>query len=220
MRPLAQDRPLLVLFCDGDGRTFCQRWLRPGFRHVFAALPDPEGWTILDPLSNRLAVTRHPPIPPPVLVRWFRRHGVTALPVHPRPPPPRPACWEPLTCVVLVKRLLGLDAPFILTPWQLYRHLGGPCPSGRSPMSRLLAAPKPRSPAITPAPAPAAAPPPAGGLLVPPPAPVTAVAPDLTAPERDLLRRGSGRAGTVLTGWRGLLAPGALAPRRKSLLGE
>lgn len=219
MRPLAQDRPLLVLFCDSDGQHFWQRWLRPGFRHVFAALPDPDGWTFLDPLSNRLCVTRHPPIPTTVLVRWFRRHRVTALPVRPDPPRLRPAIWEPLTCVVLVKRLLGLDAPFIHTPWQLYRHLGGPCPSGRSPMSRLLAAPKPRPTAITPAPTPAIAPPPATGPLTPAP-PAAPAPPDLTAPERDLLRRGSGRAGTVLTGWRGLLAPGALAPRRKNLLGE
>jgi hypothetical protein len=32
----------------------------------------------------------------------------------------------PLTCVTVVKRLLGIDAPWVWTPWQLYAHLSGP----------------------------------------------------------------------------------------------
>jgi hypothetical protein len=32
----------------------------------------------------------------------------------------------PLTCVTVVKRLLGIDAPWVWTPWQLYQHLCGP----------------------------------------------------------------------------------------------
>jgi hypothetical protein len=38
--------------------------------------------------------------------------------------------------------------------------------------------------------------------------------------ELNLARRERGRTGTVLTSWRGVLEPGALAPVRKNLLGE
>ena len=37
---------------------------------------------------------------------------------------PRRALWPAaLTCVGVVKRILGVRAPWVLTPWQLFRHL-------------------------------------------------------------------------------------------------
>lgn len=95
-------------------------------------------------------------------------------------------------------------------------------------MARIFAPPKPRTAHVQipsappPAPEPAAPPAPPRPLSAPA-APVDPLPPDqdpATAGERSLLRRAAGRAGTVLTSWRGLLAPGAFAPRRKNLLGE
>jgi hypothetical protein len=45
-----------------------------------------------------------------------------------RPPPgPRRRCAPaPLTCVTVVKRLLGIHAPWVWSPWQLYAYLSGP----------------------------------------------------------------------------------------------
>ncbi|WP_119679686.1 hypothetical protein [Indioceanicola profundi] len=88
-------------------------------------------------------------------------------------------------------------------------------------MARIISSPKPRAtvPALTP---PASAAPLVTG------SPPAAPAPEASDPveaavaqaaERSLLRRSLGRAGTVLTGWRGVLTPGSLAPRRKTLLG-
>jgi hypothetical protein len=37
-----------------------------------------------------------------------------------RPAPRRPAPLRPYTCVEAVKRILGLHAPWVITPWQLY----------------------------------------------------------------------------------------------------
>jgi hypothetical protein len=49
----------------------------------------------------------------------------------------------------------------------------------------------------------------------------TATTPDAAKTlELNLARRERGRTGTVLTSWRGVLEPGALAPVRKNLLGE
>ncbi len=95
-------------------------------------------------------------------------------------------------------------------------------------MARIFAPPKPRTVHVqVPSEAP---PPPTPAAPLAPPRPLTTPAVQLDPPpadldpnraaERSLLRRSTGRAGTVLTSWRGLLAPGALAPRRKSLLGE
>ncbi|MBP7334927.1 MAG: hypothetical protein KBA48_03770 [Niveispirillum sp.] len=84
-------------------------------------------------------------------------------------------------------------------------------------MARLVSSPKPRPTVVAASPAPAAT------LSLANPAPAVATgpaAPASTAAEQSLLRRSTGRAGTVLTGWRGVLAPGALAPARKTLLGE
>lgn len=80
--------------------------------------------------------------------------------------------------------------------------------------------PPPTVPEPRPAPAPEPAPSPASAG---PAAAPSAPAPAPSAPVRDLeeaVRRTSrGRAGTVATGWRGLLLAPAL-PGRKSLLGE
>jgi hypothetical protein len=118
--------PAAVVFVD---RAACV-WLRPlrrGFRHCFAALRQPDGiWLICDPLKHsiELAAVR-PDRDVDLLLTWqeaghqicighTRKHDVTtAL-------PPLPG---PLTCVAVVKRLLGLSAPRVLTPYQLHEHL-------------------------------------------------------------------------------------------------
>lgn len=215
--------PALLVFCH-ETEIVWLRWLRPGFRHVFVALPAPGGWITVDPLSTLLEVEYHPLPPDTDLAAWFRTRGHRVLesPIH----PPLPTQWPfaPLTCVSVAKRLLGIRAPLVVTPWQLYRHLGGDPPIPRktrkepSILARLVSAPKPRAvavaaPATTPAATPAAASPAAAAVPA-----ATANGP--TPGEQSLLRRATGRAGTVLTGWRGVLSPGALAPTRKTLLGE
>ncbi|MGQ3046061.1 MAG: hypothetical protein ACT6Q8_13640 [Niveispirillum sp.] len=214
--------PALLVFCH-ETEIAWLRGLKPGFRHVFVALPAPGGWITIDPLSTLLEVEYHKLPSDTDLAAWFRTRGHSVLesPLH----PPLPTQWPftPLTCVSVAKRILGIRAPLIVTPWQLYRHLGGDPPIPRnirkepSILARLVSAPKPRNVSATAA-APAATP------AVTTPATITAPtvsgATGPTAGEQSLLRRATGRAGTVLTGWRGVLAPGALAPTRKTLLGE
>lgn len=213
--------PALLVFCH-ETEIAWLRWLKPGFRHVFVALPVAGGWITLDPLSTRLEVAFHPLPADTDLAAWFRARGHCVLAVPVLPPLPAQAMLAPFTCVTVAKRVLGVRAPLVQTPWQLYRHLGGASPARKKEhpiVARLVSSPKPRTSA-----APAASP--VAATMPAPASPVVTVIPDPlpaglpTAGEQSLLRRAAGRAGTVLTGWRGVLAPGTLAPARKTLLGE
>lgn len=115
----------LVVFCDGTELAWL-RLLKPGFRHVFVALRDGPHWVTLDPLSPHMEVVVQDLPPGFDLARWFRDRGLTVVETVPDRSRRTPAPWAPFTCVEAVKRVLGLHAPFILTPWQLYRRLTVP----------------------------------------------------------------------------------------------
>jgi hypothetical protein len=103
------------------------RLLRPGFRHCFAAIGDEAGWTVLEPLTGRLMVARLPVPAAFDLPGFYRRAGLSVLgPFAPGLPRARrlPAIG-PLSCVGLCRAVLGPDAPFAVTPYGLFRALGG-----------------------------------------------------------------------------------------------
>jgi hypothetical protein len=98
--------------------------LRRGFRHCFCALRDGSRWIICDSLKYRteLAVLELPPAFN--LAAFYRSQGHHVLSVNVRHQSRRHnLSVEPLTCVAVAKRVLGLWAPRIFTPWQLYRRL-------------------------------------------------------------------------------------------------
>jgi hypothetical protein len=112
------------------GRADC-RWLdclRAGFRHCFVALRDGGTWLICDPLKDRIELSALP-IPADFdLPSFYADRGHTVLLGQTKPAlPRRPLSIAPLTCVTVAKRLLGVRAPWVLTPWQLCRHLRGRC---------------------------------------------------------------------------------------------
>lgn len=123
--PLAPPPTAWIVFSDNTGLAWL-RLLRRGFRHCFAVLHDGRQWITVDPLSSGLQVVL-PTVPPDFdLPRWFRLQGHTVVAAGPVRLEARPLPWAPFTCVEACKRLLGLGAPGIFTPWQLYRHLQTP----------------------------------------------------------------------------------------------
>ena len=114
-----------VVFC-GQAELWWLRVLRPGFRHCFVALNDGGHWVVVDPLApfTDVAVLGLPAEYD--LPDWFRGLGMIVVPAPLRRGLTRPAPWGAFTCVEAVKRVLGLHAPFVLTPWQLYRRLTRP----------------------------------------------------------------------------------------------
>lgn len=102
------------------------RFLKPGFRHCYVLLNDGERWTSFDPLSHVIEISTHHHVPVDFdLPAWLESRGnrVVAAPV--RRDITKPAPFMIFTCVEAVKRVLGIHARKIITPWQLYSHLKG-----------------------------------------------------------------------------------------------
>lgn len=120
----AADQAAWVVF-SGRADHGWQRWLRPGFRHCFAAIEDAAGWFVLDPLSGRLLLARLDVPTGFDLPGFYRRAGM--LPLGPfalgESALGRADWCSPLNCVSVCRAVLGPHAPFALTPHGLYRTL-------------------------------------------------------------------------------------------------
>lgn len=115
-------RRALVVF-SGRSELWWLRLLKPGFRHCLVAVADPAGWIVVDPLSHRTDVALLPLEPGFDLAGWYRAAGLAVVETTTGSPAPRPAPWRPYSCVEAVKRVLGIHAGAVLTPWQLYKFI-------------------------------------------------------------------------------------------------
>jgi hypothetical protein len=134
-------RRALVVF-GGRSEVWWLRGLRRGFRHCFVALDDGTTWLTVDPLLHRLEV-RASGLPSAFdLAAEYRRMGLAVVEVAPDRVPLRRAPIGFFTCVETAKRLLGIRARRIVTPWQLYRFLAAPRarPAPRAAAQRWAAA--------------------------------------------------------------------------------
>ena len=97
--------------------------LKPGFRHCYALLNDGQRWVSLDPLSNYMDVSVHHDVPTDFdLPSWLKSRGHTVVRGY-ISRDKKEAPWMLFTCVEAVKRMLGIHKRFVITPWQLYRHM-------------------------------------------------------------------------------------------------
>ena len=107
----------LVIF---SGQTdFCwQRFLRPGYRHCGVLVECGRYWLIIEPLSTHLHL-KLLPFSNSDVPSILRRRGLEVVETtvnRDRRPVVVPGL---LTCVEVVKRALGMNAPLVQTPWQL-----------------------------------------------------------------------------------------------------
>lgn len=137
---LVLPREAMVVFEDRR-EAWSLRWLRPGFRHCFCLVGDGGRWTLLDPLKSRLAVAILCELSASDLAERLatenRRflHGLVTCPEAPQFP-----ALRPLTCVEVVKRLVGLHASAVVTPHQLYHRLQRP-EGGRPAYQEIITKP-------------------------------------------------------------------------------
>ena len=122
-RPLLRRRPALVVFVN---HAECRwlRLLRAGFRHCFVVMRDGSVWLACDPLKDRIELSVLPVPDSFDLPGFYTARGLIVLCGATQPDLPRRGYGiTPLTCVTIAKRVLGVRAPYVLTPWQLYQHL-------------------------------------------------------------------------------------------------
>ncbi|MBM3565407.1 MAG: hypothetical protein FJX42_04755 [Alphaproteobacteria bacterium] len=105
------------------------RWLRflaPGFRHCLALVRDAGRWTVINPMSHWTEITPLPAadgLDADDIAALLKAKGVAARVAAIVEPERRTAWPAPFTCVEAIKRLLGLRAPWVLTPAALARYL-------------------------------------------------------------------------------------------------
>ena len=120
--PIRAPKLALVVFVDRG--CVWLRGLKRGFRHCFVALRDRDAWVICDSLKDRIELFVLPVPAEADLASFYRAQGHRVLIGTTQPKLHRGSLvLAPLTCVSVVKRLLGVRAPWVLTPWQLFAHL-------------------------------------------------------------------------------------------------
>lgn len=118
----AADADALVVFM-GEVSIRWAKLLRPGFRHCFAVIGRRRKWIVFDPMSSftNIGAFSGPSIDD--VAGWYRQFGFTVVKTKVRRDQSAPTDWRFLTCVEAVKRVLGIRARWVITPWQLYRFL-------------------------------------------------------------------------------------------------
>jgi len=114
-------RPALVVFED-EAVIGWLRVLKPGFRHCFAAINDGRAWVEVLPLARQTLVRACVAADRDLAV-WYRSQGNAVVETMVQKPPDRLAPPMLYSCVEETKRLLGIHARWVITPYQLYRHL-------------------------------------------------------------------------------------------------
>lgn len=110
----------LAVFHDHGGHAL-DRWLKPGFRHVFCALASGEFWIRIDAKAGQPVIEAVAPADYD-LATFYRAEGFTVVEMEQRTTPLR---WPLMlvNCVGLVKLVLCIKAPLVVTPWRLYRRI-------------------------------------------------------------------------------------------------
>jgi hypothetical protein len=83
------------------------------------------GWIVCDAMSHRTDLKIVGDLTVNEVANFYRSIGSRVIRTRIRRAPLRLAPVRPYTCVEAVKHVLGLHAPWILTPWQLYKKLRG-----------------------------------------------------------------------------------------------
>lgn len=112
----------LVVF-SGKADLKWLRILKPGFRHCFAVLETEGRWVIYNPLSHRTEIAVIEGASQRELMQIYRGQGFRVVPWTIPQVRRKPAPWGVYTCVEALKRVLGIHAARVITPWKLFIFL-------------------------------------------------------------------------------------------------
>ncbi|MBQ4472405.1 MAG: hypothetical protein II942_04105 [Alphaproteobacteria bacterium] len=95
-------------------------FLKTGFYHCFVILGNGREWCIIDPVIHYtdfiVIKTRH-------IEALFMDKGYQLVRTTPHIPTKVQFRLRPCTCVEFVKRFLGIERPYLWTPYQLFCYL-------------------------------------------------------------------------------------------------
>lgn len=99
------------------------RFFKRGFRHCFMMMQQGDRWVLVDPRSNKTDVhlLQHPKsfnFP-----RYYTEQGKTVVKIPDINVPNKIMSPFPVSCVETLKRMIGLHAWWVMTPYQLYKKL-------------------------------------------------------------------------------------------------
>lgn len=120
---LRADGPRAIVVFEDRAAAPSLKWLRPGFRHCFCLVRRPSGWIVCDPLKSSTCLEVVSCYEERELVAHYRTMNMRALVGSCFSVQQKFPVLRPLTCVEIVKRVIGLHAPTVWTPHQLYRAL-------------------------------------------------------------------------------------------------
>jgi hypothetical protein len=123
--PVSHAGAALVVFHGFGHGMLAHLFGRNGFRHCFVCLAHQGAWLRLD-FQNGLPSLEMVCADTFDLAHFYRTAGLTVVATQRRPYRPDSFWLWPFmiaSCVGTVKKILGVGAPYVLTPYQLYRFL-------------------------------------------------------------------------------------------------
>ncbi|MBI1326006.1 MAG: hypothetical protein GC136_00010 [Alphaproteobacteria bacterium] len=110
-----------VIFINHTDFKFL-KLLKRGFRHCFALIRNGKKTFVVDPLMNNLCLFELTPKQFEKLQAELRAQKATVVDAV-AIPAGKDFIFGFYSCVAVIKRLLGVHKPFVLTPYQLYKYL-------------------------------------------------------------------------------------------------
>ena len=116
-------RARAIVVFTGETTLPWLRILRSGFRHCYAIIESNGQWILYNPASHQTEIYAMGAAPMHELVNWLFTEPVVLAVWKIHTASKKVAPHRPYTCVEALKRALGIQARYILTPWQLYKYL-------------------------------------------------------------------------------------------------
>lgn len=125
-KPYNGARIAIIGFTDAE-RPWWLRFFPKGFRHCFALISDAGRWVVVNPMSHWTDIAVLPEAADNArvedIVRALADKNIAARVCAVAEPARRTLPPTPFTCVEVVKRIVGLRAPWVLTPAALARFI-------------------------------------------------------------------------------------------------
>lgn len=112
----------LVVFSGNSDLPYL-KLLKPGFRHCFIILQQGDLWITCNALSHYTRLEAFTGLSVDEVTAGLQHLHHTVLQTSTQIPPAQLAPIGIYSCVEAVKRILGLQIWYVVTPWQLYNYL-------------------------------------------------------------------------------------------------